>query len=237
MKQKGNLYLLPSTLGGADVRKGIPDFQLSLMNRLHVFVVEEVRTARRFMRLAGYHGDFETITFHVLNEHSKASDLKSAIDTLLDGQDVGLLPEAGLPCVADPGHELVRQAHVHHIRVIPLPGPSSILLALMASGFNGQNFTFTGYLPIHSNQRIQKIRELEKKAHRDDQTQVFIEAPYRNLQLYNDIIATCSEETRLCIACDLTLEAEWIRSQSIRDWKTESRPEINKRPAVFLIYK
>jgi 16S rRNA (cytidine1402-2'-O)-methyltransferase len=237
MKQKGTLYLVPSTLGGSDIRKGIPDFNLLLLNQLNEFVVEEVRSARRFLRIAGFSGDFESITFHILNEHSQPGDVKPAITSLLGGSDVGLLSEAGLPCVADPGNELVREAHASHIRVVPLTGPSSVMLALMASGFNGQNFAFLGYLPIHSKDRAIQIRLLEKRVYQYDQTQIFIEAPYRNLQLLSDIISTCADDTALCIACDLTLDTEWIRSMRISDWRKTPPPALHKRPAVFLIYK
>jgi 16S rRNA (cytidine1402-2'-O)-methyltransferase len=236
MQTIGRLYLIPGTLGETSPESVIPGRSLEILLALDHFVVEEIRTARRYLHKAGYKGDLEKTEFHVFNEHSQPGDLVPVIDDLLSGHDMGLLSEAGLPCVADPGNEIVKEAHRQGIPVIPLTGPSSVMLALMASGFNGQNFAFLGYLPVPARERILRIRQIEKMVYRDNQTQIIIEAPYRNLSLFGDLIRTCSNETYLCIACDLTLDTEWIRSRQIGDWKKES-PEIHKRPAVFLLYK
>lgn len=234
--QKGTLYLIPSTLGNPEISLDITERQRRSIRQLDEYVVEEIRTVRRYLRKAGLTADLDTIKFHVLNEHSRPEDIRPIIQSLLGGHDVGMLSEAGMPCVADPGQLLVRAAHTHHIRVVPLPGPSSLLLALMASGFNGQNFAFVGYLPVRSSERIQQIRKIEKAVYQSDQTQIIIETPYRNLKLFNDLLSACSDETSLCIACDLTLDTEWIRSQPIKEWK-RIIPDIHKHPAVFLLYR
>jgi 16S rRNA (cytidine1402-2'-O)-methyltransferase len=235
-KIKGKLYLLPSAIGDSDIDLVIPVRNREIMLYLCEFVVEEERTARRFLRKIGYTGNFETVRFYIYNEHSDEGDIHPVIDSLLSGNDVGLLSEAGVPCVADPGAGIVRVAHLRGIRVVPLTGPSSIILALMASGFNGQNFVFHGYLPVNKTERFRSLKELEKKIYKDNQTQIFIEAPYRNMAMFDAITQACSPATMLCIACDLTTDAEFIRTMSIREWPKE-KPEINKRPAVFLIYK
>ncbi|MCX6233848.1 MAG: SAM-dependent methyltransferase [Bacteroidetes bacterium] len=235
-KMNGKLYLLPSAIGDSDIDLVIPVRNREIMLQLSEFVVEEERTARRFLRRIGYMRDFETVRFYIYNEHSEEGDIRPVIDSLLSGNDIGLLSEAGAPCVADPGAGIVREAHLSGIRVVPLTGPSSIILALMASGFNGQNFVFHGYLPVNKNERLRSLKELEKKVYKDSQTQIFIEAPYRNMVMFESVIEVCASETMLCIACDLTTDAEFIRTLSISEWKKD-RPEINKRPAVFLIYK
>jgi len=171
----------------------------------------------------------------IFNEHNQEIDLSIYLKPALLGFDTGLLSEAGIPCVADPGNRIVALAHQNSIKVIPLVGPSAIFLALMASGFNGQNFSFNGYLPVDKRLRIKKICDFEHIAREKDQTQIFIETPYRNLQLFHSLIEACKEETLLCVAVDITLENEWIKSKTIREWK-KIQPELNKRPAIFLIY-
>ena len=232
----GTLYLLPSALGESPVNKVIPAYNIEIMRHLNYFIVEEIRTARRFLKKACPDIDISSITFIMHNEHSKPEELSSCIEPLLNRADTGLLSEAGIPCVADPGSEIVRLARHHNIKVVPLVGPSSLLLALMASGFNGQNFVFYGYLPIDKHDRQKKLREIEKAAYNHDQTQIFIEAPYRNLQLFDSIIENCSENMHLCIATDVTTDSEKIEVHSVKDWKGK-RPEIYKKPTVFLIYK
>ncbi|MDD5507573.1 MAG: SAM-dependent methyltransferase [Bacteroidales bacterium] len=236
MKTTGTLYLIPAPLGETLPDTVIPARALKVLRTLDHFVVEEIRTARRYLRKAGFVGEMEKLVFYAYNEHSRPDDLTSVITSLLAGRDMGLLSEAGLPCVGDPGNELVKEAHRQGIQVVPLTGPSSVMLALMASGFNGQHFTFLGYLPVKAQERMKAIRRIERTMYQQDQTQIFIEAPYRNLALFNDLMKTCAGETYLCIACDLTLETEWIRTRKIKEWVRES-PEINKRPAVFLLYK
>ena len=230
------LYLIPSTLGDTPLNTVLPDRNRKIINSLKTFIVEDIKSARRFLRKAGYKGDFEDITFHVYNEHSQVTDLAIIMNTLSSEKDAGLLSDAGLPCVADPGAEIVREAHQKNIKITPLTGPSSIFLALMASGFNGQNFAFNGYLPIGRNERIRKNKPLETKIYKEDQTQLFIEAPYRNRQLIEALIKACHQDTKLCIASDLTKETEFIRTKKMAAWKN-SLPDIHKRPTVFLLYK
>ncbi len=231
---KGNLYLIPTPLGDTGFEAGLPAVNHHILQRIDTFIVEELRTARRFLRKAGYAKDFETVTFHLLNEHTPDEEVDLMLAKALTGQHTGLLSEAGLPCVADPGNIAVRIAHRKGIRVIPLTGPSSIMLALMASGLNGQNFVFHGYLPVKPDERSKALRELEHAAAKGNQTQIFIETPYRNIAMLESIVKTCRPSLTLCIAADLTLETEWIRSMPLQEWKKQ-KPELHKRPAVFLL--
>ncbi len=229
------LYLIPSTLGDTLPHKVIPQGTLDVIHRLEHFIVEEERTARRFLLKAGIRKPVDTLTFYILNEHTGNAGMESFL--LRSGEkDLGLLSEAGAPAVADPGTELVRMAHHMGYKVIPLAGPSSILLALMASGLNGQHFAFSGYLPVKTHERNARIRQLEKKSQSDREAQIFIEAPYRNNQLMKSVIDTCSDDTWLCVASNLTLENEWICTQTIARWKS-GIPDLNKQPAVFILQK
>jgi len=231
---KGNLFLIPTPLGETGFEAGLPAVNLHILQGIDTFIVEELRTARRFLRKAGYHKDFETVSFFILNEHTPDEEVVTMLEKTITGHNTGLLSEAGLPCIADPGHSVVRMAHQKGIKVIPLTGPSSIMLALMASGLNGQNFIFHGYLPVKPNERLKALRELENVAAKCNQTQIFIETPYRNLQMLESIVNTCHPSMTLCIAVDLTLTTEWIRSMTIKEWKKQ-KPDIQKRPAVFLM--
>jgi 16S rRNA (cytidine1402-2'-O)-methyltransferase len=238
MEQKvtsGNLYLIPAPLGDIPVSAAIPDNVLRLLPSIKIFIVEELRTARRFLKKAVPSIDIDALVFLLFNEHSEKTDLTAFIDPLLKGNDVGLLSEAGLPCLADPGSEIVKRAHEAGIRVIPLTGPSSILLSLIASGFNGQNFAFQGYLPVDRQDRKKKLKELENTAKTKRQTQIFIETPYRNLRLFEAILETCHDTTLLCIAAGLTTPDEYIKTQSIKLWK-QHKPPVEKQPSVFLLY-
>jgi 16S rRNA (cytidine1402-2'-O)-methyltransferase len=231
---KGNLYLIPTPLGDSGFEAGMPAYNLQILQEINTFIVEELRTARRFLRKAGYTKDFESVTFYLLNEHTPDNEAVTMLEKAVAGQHIGLISEAGLPCIADPGNIAVRLAHRKGIRVIPLTGPSSIMLALMASGLNGQNFVFHGYLPVKPDERSKALRELEHAASKGNQAQIFIETPYRNLQMLESIIKTCHPSLMLCIAADLTLETEWIRSMPLNEWK-KLKPELHKRPAVFLL--
>jgi len=231
---KGHLYLIPTPLGESGFEAGLPSVNHLILEKIDTFIVEELRTARRFLRKAGYTKDFGSVTFHILNEHTADNEASDMLGEAIAGHPVGLLSEAGLPCVADPGNVIVRLAHSKGIKVIPLTGPSSIMLALMASGLNGQNFTFHGYLPVKPEERSRALRELESAASKNNQTQIFIETPYRNLQMLESIVKTCNSSLMLCIAADLTLQTEWIRCMSVGEWKKQ-KPEIHKRPAVFLL--
>jgi 16S rRNA (cytidine1402-2'-O)-methyltransferase len=236
MTEHGKLYLIPSLIGDSLITKVIPDFNMNLIVRLKYFIVEEIKTARRFLKKISPGIDLDEIQFFVNNEHSKFEEQLLSINPLLNGTDTGLLSEAGMPCIADPGAVIVKLAHQNYIKVVPLIGASSLLLSLMASGFNGQNFVFHGYLPIDKISRIKKIREIEKSVYTHNQTQIFIEAPYRNIQLFHSITETCSDDTLLCVASDLTMESEKIDVRPIRNWRGKL-PDIHKRPTVFLLYK
>ena len=229
------LYLIPSTLGDVSPQDVIPQKTLQILKKLDHFIVEEERTARRFLIKAGINKPVDAITFFILNEHTGKENLSSFFENS-GNTDMGLLSEAGVPAVADPGTDLIRVAHRMGFRVVPLVGPSSVLLAVMASGLNGQNFAFTGYLPVKTDERAARIRFLEKRSLMENQAQVFIEAPYRNNQLMKSILETCSPETWLCIASNITLEKEWISTRTIAEWKREI-PDLNKQPSVFILQK
>ncbi len=233
---KGTLYLLPTFLAPVNPNFVFPPENLAITNTLNTFIVEDIRTARRFLRKAGFTRDFDDLAFHILDKHTDRNNINSFLDAAFEGENIGLLSEAGVPCVADPGSEIVRIAHRRNIRVVPLTGPSSILLALMASGFNGQNFVFHGYLPIKPNERAHAIQRLEKDIYSKDQTQIFMEAPYRNNHVLETICKSCKSETLLCIAIDVTSESESIKTKSIAEWK-KSLPDLHKRPVVFLLYR
>ena len=230
----GKLYLIPVTLGDSPVRHVIPDYVLEVLYQLDHFIVEDLRSARRYLKKAGLVQAIDDLTFYLLNEHTEDSAIKEMLDPLKKGVDVGILSEAGVPAVADPGSEMVAKAHQYGIRVIPLAGPSSILMALMASGMNGQAFRFHGYLPVKKAQRQNSLRQLEKLTNTTGETQIFIETPYRNMSLLEDLIKTCREDTLLCIAVDISLDSESVKTKTVREWK-QRLPDIHKRPAVFLI--
>jgi 16S rRNA (cytidine1402-2'-O)-methyltransferase len=235
MSKTGTLYLIPSSLGAGDATRILPPSVLSILPRLVRFIAENPRTARAFLKAAGYARPLQNVEFKVLNEHTKAGELSALIQPLLDGEDCGLLSEAGCPAVADPGAALVRLAHGRGIRVTPLVGPSSILLALMASGLDGQRFAFHGYLPIEAARRRVSLAHLERDSSHEQRTQIFIEAPYRNQQLLQAILDTCHGDTLLCLATDLTLDTESVQTQAIAAWKGRALPPINRRPTVFLL--
>ena len=232
--KKGKLYLIPTLLGESQVDDVLPAKLRSIIADIHHYVVEDLRTARRFLKKVDPSIDINKLSFELLNEHSSPEEIPLLLKPLLEGNDLGLMSEAGTPCVADPGSSLVSLAHANNIRIIPLSGPSSIMLALMASGFNGQNFTFHGYLPVERRDRNAAIRKLEKEAYSNSQTQIFIETPYRNMKMFESILESCNPETRLCIAANLTTQDEMICTLSISEWKKQT-PAIHKQPAVFLI--
>ncbi|HTX89138.1 MAG TPA: SAM-dependent methyltransferase [Bacteroidales bacterium] len=232
---KGKLYLLPSPLSESPVENVLPAYVLEVIRGLRYFIVEELRTARRFLKKAHPGIDLNQVEFFVFNEHSKEEPPASSLQPLHSGHDMGLLSEAGLPCIADPGSGIVSLAHRSGITVVPLTGPSSLFLALMASGFPGQNFAFRGYLPVEKNERARRIRELESLAGKDDQVQIFIETPYRNLQVFDALIANCRPSTLLCIASELTGAEEQVILKPIGEWK-KILPNIHRKPAVFLLY-
>ncbi|MBQ2332303.1 MAG: SAM-dependent methyltransferase [Bacteroidales bacterium] len=230
----GKLYLFPSPLGDNEPREVIPGPVLDRMLEIRTFVVEEVRTARRFLSRAGLKGHIGELEFHELNEHTQPKEVEALAALFENGQDVGLITEAGLPAVADPGALLVALCHRRGIEVVPFTGPSSLMLALMASGLDGQSFAFCGYLPAKTDERRSAIRTVEKRSSQQHQTQLFIETPYRNDSLMADLLASCRDDTRLCIAADLTLPTATIRTRTVREWK-KAPIEIGKRPCVFLL--
>lgn len=236
IKTTGTLYLIPAPLGNSEITDIIPSHVNEIICELTEFIAEDARTARRYLKTAGYTKPFDDIVFHLLNKHTRHEEIPDFLNSLLKGNNVGLLSEAGIPCIADPGAAVVKLAHQFTIRVVPLTGPSSIFLALSASGMNGQNFTFHGYLPIDKNERKRKIKEIESTSYAKDQTQIFIETPYRNKQMFDEIVRTCKPQTMLCIARDITLNDEFIKTMTVGEWRNES-PDINKRNTVFLIYK
>jgi 16S rRNA (cytidine1402-2'-O)-methyltransferase len=231
----GKLYLIPSTIGDTLVEKVIPEYIRELINDIRYFIVEEERTARRMLIKLGIKTPIDDLTFFVLNKHTNPADLPGFLDSANDSP-VGLLSEAGVPAIADPGSEIVMIAHEREMEIIPLVGPSSILLAMMASGLNGQNFAFNGYLPIQPNERIRKIKMLEQRSGSENQSQLFIETPYRNNQLLKDILQTCNENTLLCIAADITSDNAFIRTYPIYLWRKKTI-DLNKRPAIFILHK
>ena len=234
MDKRGKLYLIPAPLGDGDITDVIPAGVLSVIPGIKHFVVEELRSARRYLSKAGMKGRIDELEFYVLNEHNVREGSESYIELLLDGNDVGLISEAGLPAVADPGASLVEQAHRKDITVIPLVGPSSLMLALMASGKNGQSFAFVGYLPVKSDERRSKLKELERLSNVSGQSQIFIETPYRNHSMMSDIMQVCSERTTITVAAGLTTPDAYVRTLSVRDWKRE-KFNIDKIPCVFII--
>lgn len=231
---KGALYLIPTPLGDGDINQVLPDYNRLIIMELDTFVVEELRTARRFLRKIGYTKDFEEVNFFLLNEHTQSEELTEILQNTGDGKSVGLLSEAGCPAIADPGASLVNIAHQAGIKVIPLTGPSSIILALMASGLNGQQFTFNGYLPVKLFERIQKLKELERLVLKLSITQIFIETPYRNQSMFDSILEVCNESTLLCIAINITMPDEIILTKSIKEWR-RFKFTLEKKPAVFLL--
>lgn len=230
----GILYLIPNSLGNPDPQVFLPARVISLIPSLKYLVVENTRNARRYLKSIERSIDIDSITFFELNKHTKSEDIHSFLQPLMQGNDTGILSEAGVPGVADPGAEVVRLAHQLGAKVVPLTGPSSILLALMASGQNGQSFRFLGYLPVKSQERIHALRNLESKALKEHETQIFIETPYRNMQLLQDILTTCRPDTKLTVAVDLTTETESVITLAVSEWK-KKKPELHKRPAIFLI--
>ena len=231
---KGKLYLIPTPLGDNEPAEVLPAGVIERACSLRVFVVEEIRTARRFLSRYGLRGHIAELEFHELNEHSSAADVE-ALGSLFDrGEDVGLLSEAGLPAVADPGAELVALCHRRGVEVVPLVGPSSLMLALMASGLNGQSFAFCGYVPAKPEERRNALRALEKESAAARRSQIIIETPYRNDALLADMLQTLSPRTRICVAADIPLPTQFIRTDSVAGWRSHV-PAIGKRPCVFII--
>lgn len=232
----GTLYLIPTPLGRNAEQTGLPEETLRIVRSVTYFAVENLKNAVSFLKFCEHPRQEFELFFYSLDKKTPARDVHSYLDVLRQGHDLGVLTDAGCPGIADPGAMMAGLAHQQGFRVVPLVGPSSILLALMASGLNGQQFAFSGYLPIEKKKRRSAVAELEKRSSRYRETQIFMEAPYRNLELFKDIIEICSESTLVSIASNLTLKDEYIATKSVAGWKSESLPDIDKKPAIFLIH-
>ena len=230
------LYLLPVTLGETPVENVLPVYNKEVILGIKHFIVEDVRSARRFLKKVDRGIDIDALTFYPLNKHTSPEDISGYLKPLLAGQSMGVISEAGCPAVADPGADVVAIAQRKNYPVVPLVGPSSILMSVMASGFNGQSFAFHGYLPIDASERTNTIKKLEGRIYSENQTQLFIETPYRNNKLAEELIRTCRPSTKLCIASDITCEDEYIHTRPVKDWAGKV-PDLSKKPTIFLIYK
>ena len=230
---QGRIFLIPVTLGSHDFRNVLPDQVVTLTTKLRYFVVENTRSARRHLRMLDKNFPINQSVFYELNEHTPESEVNSFLEPVFSGNDIGLLSEAGLPCIADPGNLLVKAAHRKNIRIIPLTGPTSIILALISSGLNGQSFSFNGYLPVKQTDLCASLKEIEKKS-KTGETQIFMETPYRAMKTLDTILSVCNPGTRLCIASDITLESELISTKYISDWK-KKMPDINDKLVIFVL--
>lgn len=231
----GTLFLLPVPLSDDAASASYTTYFQETISSIQEYIVENEKTARKFLKQAGLGRAQQELIMHDYSKHTRReADVGSFFSGLEAGRDVGLMSEAGAPGVADPGSEIVAEAHRRGIRVAPLVGPSAMLLALMASGFSGQSFTFHGYLPIAKMERSKRIKQLEKDASSRKQTQLFIETPFRNNQLLDELLRSCAPHTKICVACDLTASTEFIQTRTIKDWRSD-KPDLHKRPTVFLL--
>ena len=230
------LYLIPNTLGDSPIENVLPAYNRTIIAGIKHFIVEDVRSARRFLKKVDAEINIDELTFYPLNKHTSAEEVSGYLKPLEEGAPMGVISEAGCPAVADPGADVVAIAQRKNLRVVPLVGPSSILLSVMGSGFNGQSFAFHGYLPIETGERTKRLKELESRIYTESQTQLFIETPYRNNKMAEEILRTCRPQTKLCIAANLTCDGEYIRTKSVKEWKGKL-PDLNKIPCIFLLYK
>lgn len=235
MSGKPILYLIPNTLGDSSLESVMPSELAVTIRSIKYFIVENVRNARRYLSKTGGMV-IDELTFFELNKHTPKEEMSKFLEPLKDGFSIGIISEAGLPGIADPGADIVAMAHQKHCLVKPLVGPSSILLALIASGMNGQSFVFHGYLPIKPHERVKKLKQIEAVSERENQSQIFMETPYRNQKFLADILQTCNQNTRLCIAADITLSTEFIQTKTIGEWKKKI-PDLQKRPTIFVLQK
>ncbi|RBP32685.1 16S rRNA (cytidine1402-2'-O)-methyltransferase [Oceanihabitans sediminis] len=235
-KTIGKLYLIPTTLGDNAPLEVLPISVKKVIEQIDIFIVENEKTARRFIKSIHPSKKQSTLTLFPLNKFTEITELPTYLDPCLEGKNVGILSEAGCPGVADPGADVVKIAHSKNIQVVPLVGPSSILLAIMSSGMNGQSFTFNGYLPIDKGERKQELKNLERLSFEKNQSQLFIETPYRNNKMLEDICQALGNNTQVCVACDITLPTEFIKTKSVQEWK-KNMVELHKRPTIFIIHK
>lgn len=224
------------TLGDTEIDRVLPAYNREVIMSVKYFIVENIRTTRRFLKKVNREIDIDSLTFVELNKHTTPESISTYLEPLEKGYSVGVISEAGCPAIADPGADVVAIAQRKGLKVIPLVGPSSILLSLMASGFNGQSFAFHGYLPIDKADRTRKIKTLEQLVYSEHQTQIFIETPYRNNKMVEDLISACRPQTKLCVAADITCDDEFIRTMPLKEWK-KSIPDLSKIPCIFLLYK
>ena len=231
------LYLIPVPLGETDIAQVLPSYNHDIIVNIKHFIVENIRSARRFLKKVEKSIDIDELTFYELNRHTDRKFIAQYLEPLSKGQSVGIISEAGCPAIADPGADVVAIAQSRNFRVIPLVGPSSILMAIMASGFNGQSFAFNGYLPPDGPGRVKALKKLENKVYNEDQTQAFIETPYRNAKMIETILASLRPNTKLCIAAGITCAEEFIHTKTIAQWKKEKLPDLGKIPSIFLLYK
>ena len=231
------LYLLPVTLGDTAIDKVLPAYNAGIIREIKHFIVEDVRSARRFLKKVDREIDIDTLSFYPLNKHTSPEDISGYLNPLAEGHSMGVISEAGCPAVADPGADVVAIAQRRNLKVVPLVGPSSIILSVMASGFNGQSFAFHGYLPIEPTERSKRLKELEGRIYSEHQTQLFIETPYRNHKMLDDILKACRPQTKLCIAANITCEGEYIKTRTVKEWKGTALPDLSKIPCIFLLYK
>ena len=230
------LYLLPVTLGETSIERVLPTYNKEILLGIKHFIVEDIRSARRFLKKVERSINIDELTFFPLNKHTSPEDISGYLKPLMEGNPMGVISEAGCPAVADPGADVVAIAQRKNLKVVPLVGPSSIILSVMGSGFNGQSFAFHGYLPIEPNERAKRIKTLEQRVYSENQTQLFIETPYRNHKMMEDIVKNCRPQTKLCIAANITCEDEFIKTKTIKEWQGKL-PDLNKIPCIFLIYK
>lgn len=230
------LYLLPVTLGDTPVEKVLPSYNREIILQIRHFIVEDVRSARRFLKKVDRDINIDELTFYPLNKHTSPEAISGYLKPLQEGNSMGVISEAGCPAVADPGADVVAIAQRKNLKVVPLVGPSSIILSVMGSGFNGQSFAFHGYLPIEPGERQKRLKELEQRVYSEHQTQLFIETPYRNNKMLEDILKACRPQTKLCVAVNITCEGEYIKTKTVQEWKGHL-PDLSKIPCIFLIYK
>lgn len=230
------LYLIPVTLGETTIESVLPAYNTEVILGIRHFIVEDIRSARRFLKRVDRHIDIDALQFYPLNKHTSPGAIADYLKPLLQGESMGVISEAGCPAVADPGADVVAIAQRKNLKVVPLVGPSSIILAVMASGFNGQSFAFHGYLPIEPGERAKRLKLLEQRIYSEQQTQLFIETPYRNQKMIEDILRNCRPQTKLCIAANITCEDEYIKTASVKEWQGRV-PDLSKKPAIFLLYQ
>jgi 16S rRNA (cytidine1402-2'-O)-methyltransferase len=230
------LYLIPVTLGETSIEQVLPTYNKDIITGISHFIVEDVRSARRFLKKVEKSIDIDALTFYTLNKHTDPKEIGSYLQPLTEGKPMGVISEAGCPAVADPGADVVAIAQRKGLKVVPLVGPSSIIMSVMGSGFNGQSFAFHGYLPIEPAERAKRLKQLETRIYTENQTQLFIETPYRNNKMVDEIMKHCKPQTKLCIAAGITCENEYIRTRTIKEWKGKV-PDLSKTPCIFLLYQ